>query len=221
MAGRSSSLAKTHVAGCHSLNNTAFKSALFTPIKPIDLKTLTRAVECYESLTGDTVDVDKNAIADAVKRFVAEQAQVRIPIEAQAKMHRLPVVEAIEGYRESLAAIEDGTPDDCVNTLVGSGTSLKESHERVRKIGECLDEAGRSRLYGTPVWPWSKSGRSLRPVVMRIWRTLPKRSGDCWGPRPSATLSPRSRQRQAGSTKPTPGFTEKPMGSPRAVRAGC
>ena len=89
-------------------NNTAFKSALFTPIKPIDLKTLTRAVECYEGLTGETVDVDKNAIADAVKRFVAEELKYVIPIEAQAKAHHLPVVEAIEGYRESLAAIEDG-----------------------------------------------------------------------------------------------------------------
>src|SRR5207248_963763 len=52
-------------------NNTAFKSALFTPVKPIDLKTLTRAVESFEDLTGDTVDVDKAGIAAAVKDFAA------------------------------------------------------------------------------------------------------------------------------------------------------
>src|SRR5207249_10782707 len=35
-------------------NNNTFKSSLFTPVKPIDLKTLTRAVEGYEALTGET-----------------------------------------------------------------------------------------------------------------------------------------------------------------------
>jgi hypothetical protein len=153
-------------------NNTAFKSALFTPIKPIDLKTLTRAVDCYERLTGETVDVDKNAIADAVKRSVAEELKHVIPIEAQAKAHHLSVVQAIERYRESLAAIEAGTPDDCVNTLVGSGTSLKESHDRIRKIGECLSSRplrrSREGPNGRP-WPdcrttcsscWMKASRS-------------------------------------------------------------
>jgi len=147
-------------------NNTAFKSALFTPIKPIDLKTLTRAVDCYERLTGETVDVDKNAIAGAVKRFVAEELKHVIPIEAQAKAHHLSVVEAIEGYRESLAAIEAGTPDDCVNTLVGSGTSLKESHDRIRKIGECLSSRPLRR---------SREGPNRRP-----WPDCRTTCSSCW-----------------------------------------
>lgn len=124
------------------VNNTAFRSASFTPVKPIDLKTLTRAVECFESLTGETVDVDKAAIAEALKRFAAEELKHVIPVEAQVQAHHLPVLGTVQEYRESLASIEQGTPDDCVSTLVGSGTSLKESHDRLLKIAKCLDEAG-------------------------------------------------------------------------------
>lgn len=37
------------------INNMAFKSALFTPVKPIGMSTLKQAVENYEELTGETV----------------------------------------------------------------------------------------------------------------------------------------------------------------------
>ena len=89
-------------------NNNTFKSSLFTPVKPIDLKTLTRAVESYEALTGETVDVDKNAIAEGLKRFAVVEMKTVLPIEAQAKAHQLPVVGAIQDFRESLVAIESG-----------------------------------------------------------------------------------------------------------------
>ena len=51
-------------AARRSSTTTAFKSALFTPVKPIDLQTLKRAVESYEDLTGETVDVDKGGHRD-------------------------------------------------------------------------------------------------------------------------------------------------------------
>ena len=82
------------------INNNTFKSSLFTPVKPIDLKTLTRAVESYEDLTGETVDVDKNAIAEALKKFAAEEMKTVLPIEAQAKAHQLPVLGTLQDYRE-------------------------------------------------------------------------------------------------------------------------
>ncbi len=123
-------------------NNTAFRSALFTPVKPPDLKTLTRAVESYESLTGETVDVEKNAIAHALKKFVTEELKQVLPIEAQVQAHRLPVGGMIQGFRESLANIETGSAEECVNILAGEGASLKEDHARIRKVGECLDGKG-------------------------------------------------------------------------------
>jgi hypothetical protein len=144
-------------------NNNTFKSSLFTPVKPIDLKTLTRAVESYETLTGETVDVDKNAIAEALKKFTAEETKTVLPIEAKAKAHQLPVVGTIEEFREALAAIQAGSPDDCVNTLAGGGASLKQAHDRIRKIAECLDDKGLVSL------------REARQAVGQMWPQLEAR----------------------------------------------
>ena len=144
-------------------NNNTFKSSLFTPVKPIDLKTLTRAVESYESLTGQTVDVDKNAIAEALKEFATDEMKVVLPIEAQAKAHQLPVVGTLQEFRESLAVIDAGSPDDCVNTLAGGGASLKQAHDRIRKIAECVDEKGLSAL------------RQARQAVGQMWPQLETR----------------------------------------------
>lgn len=124
------------------VNNTKFKSSVFTPVKPIDLKTLTQAVQSYEGLTGKTVDVEKNAISVAAKQYSEGEIKEVLPIIAEAKAHYLPVLSIVEEYREDLASIANGSADDCVNLLASGGTSLKEGRERIRKIAECLNEQG-------------------------------------------------------------------------------
>jgi polyhydroxyalkanoate synthesis regulator phasin len=128
------------------VNNTKFKSAIFTPIKPVDLKTLTQAVQSYEGLTGKTVDVEKNAIATAAKQYAEAEAKEVAPIIAEAKARDLPVLAIVEEYLEALANIQDGSADDCVNLLAGGAASLKEGRERIRKIAECLNEKGLATL---------------------------------------------------------------------------
>ena len=145
------------------INNNTFKSAVFSPVKAPDLKELTRAVESYEALTGETVDVDKNAICEALKKFAAEEMKIVLPIEAQAKAHQLPVMGTIQDFRESLTMIEVGSPDDCVNTLAGGGTSLKQAHDRILKIAECLDDKGLAAL------------RQARHAVGQMWPQLEAR----------------------------------------------
>lgn len=120
----------------------AFRSSLFTPIKPPDLKSLTRAVESYEELTGGTVDVEKNAIAKSLKDFADDEFKLVLPIKAQAEANKLPVSGVIQDYSDSLSTISSGTAEDCVNILAGEGASLKEARERIRRIGDCLDEKG-------------------------------------------------------------------------------
>ena len=127
-------------------NNTQFRTALFTPIKPIGLKTLRQAVETFEDLTGGTVDVEKNAIAAAMKELAEEELKLVLPVEAQAQAHGLPVLDAIAGYKETLATIKTGTADDCVSILVGEGASLKEARDRVRNIREAMDGTGLADL---------------------------------------------------------------------------
>jgi uncharacterized protein YqeY len=128
------------------INNTKFKSTIFTPIKPVDLKTLTQAVQSYESLTGKTVDVEKNAIGAAAKQYAEAETKEVIPVIAEAKARYLPVLDIVEEYREALANIQNGSVDDCVNLLAGGATSLKEGRERLRKIAECLNEKGLATL---------------------------------------------------------------------------
>jgi hypothetical protein len=147
-------------------NVPAFKSALFTPVKAIDLKTLTRAVTAYEELTGETVDVEKSAIATALKRLAEEEFRLLLPAEAQGRAYQLPVVQALEDYRDTLAGIQGGSADDCVNTLAGGGASLKDAHDRARKIREALDEKGLSSL------------RLARTAVDEMWPVLEARGND-------------------------------------------
>ena len=127
-------------------SNTAFKSALFTPIKPIGLSTLKKAVENYENLMGDTVDMDKNAIANVLKTLVAEELKLLLPVEAQVKAHGLPVLTQLEDYRNTLTAIQNGAADDCVQILAGEGVSLKAARDRCRRIREATNESSLSAL---------------------------------------------------------------------------
>eukprot|EP00456_Euglypha_rotunda_P005877 TRINITY_DN10_c0_g1_i4.p2 TRINITY_DN10_c0_g1~~TRINITY_DN10_c0_g1_i4.p2 ORF type:complete len:1217 (-),score=333.96 TRINITY_DN10_c0_g1_i4:19942-23592(-) len=144
-------------------NNTAFKSALFTPVKPIDLKTLKRAVESFEDLTGETVAMDKSAIADALKKLAVDELKALYPVELQAKSHQLPIQTIVEEYKDTLTAIEGGSADDCVNTLAGAGTSLKEARERIRKVSGCLNEKGLATI------------RQARQAVDQMWPQLQSR----------------------------------------------
>jgi len=127
-------------------NNTQFKTALFTPIQTPDIRILIKAVEAYEELTGGTVDVDRNAIAAAIKEVAEEELRLVLPVEAQAQANGLPILDVIAGYKETLGSIKAGTADECVNVLVGEGASLKEARDRVRKIREAIGGAGLADL---------------------------------------------------------------------------
>ena len=83
-----------------------------------------------------------------------------LPVEAQVKAHRLPVLNAVEEYKDTLTSIETGTADDCVTILAGGGASLKAAHDRVRKIGDCLDEKGLLVL------------RNARRAAGEVWNLL-------------------------------------------------
>jgi uncharacterized protein YdbL (DUF1318 family) len=138
-------------------SNPTFKSALFTPIKPIDLKTLRKAVECYESLTGATVAMDKDSIAEAFKKLAAEELKTITPVEIQAKTNKLPV-QRLEEYRDSLQAIGTSTADECVATLAGGGVSLNESKEQLKRLRDALTDSGlqkvqHARVAVEQMWP--------------------------------------------------------------------
>lgn len=124
------------------VNNTKFKSARFAPVKPIDLKTLTQAVQCYEGLTGKNVDVEKNAIASAAKAFAEDELKQVLPIRTKVQAHNLPTPSAVDAYRDQLESIATGSAVDCVSILAAGWVSLREGRDRLRKIADALTEKG-------------------------------------------------------------------------------
>jgi hypothetical protein len=139
-------------------NTPAFRSAVFTPAKPIDLKTLKQAVENYELLTGETIDVEKNAIAAAFKKLAEDDLKLLLVVEAQARAYRLPVMNLIEDFRTTLTSVQAGAAEDSVRILAGEGKSLGEARHRLRKIREATDELGLAtiqlgRVTAQEMWP--------------------------------------------------------------------
>lgn len=139
-------------------NNVAYRQALFTPATPLDLKTLTNAVVSYEKLTGQTVDVEKNAIATAFKQWAAGQLNRLLPVQAEVKAHNLPVAGQLADYQANLNAIQNNAADDCVRILAGEGASLKEAQERLHRLKEMIEAGGlaairQARVAANQMWP--------------------------------------------------------------------
>ena len=135
-----------------------FRSALFTPAKVISLQDLRKAVEAYEELSGATTDLEKSAIAGALKKWADEEIKRLYPVEAQVKAHHLPVLETINEYRNTLNEILQGSAEDCVNMLVGGSNSLAQSRDQIQKIRQATDEftlqlIRAARQTAEQVWP--------------------------------------------------------------------
>ncbi len=80
---------------------TAFRNASYAPLETIALKTLTTAAERYEEITGQEVDVEESAIAQAFKK-VAEQEQMDLlPILAKAQANALPFKDELADYQST------------------------------------------------------------------------------------------------------------------------
>lgn len=141
-------------------NTPAFRAASFAPRETAPtLRDLTRAVEQYELLTGEEVDVEESAIATALKRFAAAELQALVPLEATARAHGLDsLLTPLSEYHDALDAIAQADTDDCVRIVAGEGSSLRQSRDRMREVSHALEPAnleilrrGRSAL--TQMWP--------------------------------------------------------------------
>lgn len=136
----------------------AFRNAVFTPVKPIDLRTLTRAVESFEGLTGQTVDVERNAIAAGFKDVAAQELQAIVPLETLAQAHQIPVQAQIQKYKNTWQSAQEGSADNCVHRLADEGTSLREMMDQMRAIQDVLTDDGVSaiqfaRTVRNTMWP--------------------------------------------------------------------
>ena len=138
----------------------AFRAASFAPRKAPDLQTLVAAARRYETLTGEEVDVEESAIAQAFQRLARVELEALLPVEATVGAHNIPVTQDLTEYHATLEMILNSPSDDCVNMLAGEGASFQETRDQVATIRQAADEQGLARL------------RRLRVAVQQVWPLL-------------------------------------------------
>jgi hypothetical protein len=143
----------------------AFRAASFAPRESIDLRTLVNAARRYEEITGEEVDVEEVAIAQAFQRLAGGELEALLPVEATVEAHDIPVPEGsaaelsiLEEYRLTLETILNSPSDDCVRILAGEGASFQQLRDRVAAIRRAAGDEGlafleRLRRATQQIWP--------------------------------------------------------------------
>jgi phage terminase Nu1 subunit (DNA packaging protein) len=144
----------------------AFRSASFAPRKAIDLQTLVSAARRYEMLTGDEVDVEETAIAQAFQALARYELEALLPVEATVKAHNIPVTDVLQEYRTTLETVLNSLSDDAVGMLAGEGTSFQQLREEVARIRKATDDEGLERL------------RRMRRAANQTWPLLRQEAVD-------------------------------------------
>lgn len=135
----------------------AFRAASFAPRQVISLQTLVQAVQRYEALTGDEVDVEETAIAQAFQTLARQELEALLPVEATVKAHEINGVDFLTDYRQSLETILNSTSDDVVGILAGEGASFQQLRDQVATLRKATAPQGLARL------------RRIRSALTRIW----------------------------------------------------
>ncbi len=141
-------------------SNPAFRASLFSPRQSIGLKTLTQAVQRLEDLTGEEVDVEEGAIATAFKKVAADELEKLLPLKATVEAHRLPVLDLLSEYQQTLAGIQSSASDDCVRILTENGADFAVTRDQVRKLREALNAEAIGVL------------RQARQATDQVWQRL-------------------------------------------------
>ena len=141
-------------------SNPAFRASLFSPRQSIGLKTLTQAVQRLEDLTGEEVDVEEGAIATAFKKVAADELEKLLPLKATVEAHRLPVLDLLSEYQQTLMGIQSSASDDCVRILTENGADFAATRDQVRKLREALNAEAIEVL------------RQARQATDQVWQRL-------------------------------------------------
>jgi len=121
--------------------NPAFRASSFAPSKPIDIKVLADAARNYEAITGEEVDVEKEAIVQAFKKLVAEENENLTKIHATVSAYSLPVKDFIDTYMETLDGIKKADPEDCIKRLAEEGISFKADRDKAKRIADAINDS--------------------------------------------------------------------------------
>ena len=143
-------------------NQTAFRSATFAPKETVDLRTLKRAAEIVESITGDFVEVDESILASEFKNIVQKNLDILRDVLHVIQSYELPGEKLLQDFQSTLADIIKSSSDDCVKILAGEGKSFKETHDFLQHLKTQLTENNivilkRGKVVLQKVWPTLES----------------------------------------------------------------
>lgn len=127
-------------------NTRTFRATLFTPAKSPPTDELVIAVKNYEELTGETVDVDKSAIAGALKAFAEKELRELLPVEARVKAEGLPVMGQVDAFKESMQRALRGSAYDCVTILRTEGGGIIAAVDRMDRIRRITGDEELARI---------------------------------------------------------------------------
>jgi len=127
-------------------NNNAFRAASFAPREALDLKMLTDAARHYEAITGNEVDIEEGALAQAFQRLAAEDRNMLLPLAEKMRAAQLPGAQSLAEFQGTIEGILEMPADDCVKTLAGEGKSYQEVRVRVHRLNDALTPQSLQRL---------------------------------------------------------------------------
>lgn len=120
-------------------NNKTFRNARFTPAEELDARKVARAAQKLEELTGESVDVDRNAIASAFSEFASRELRDIQLLEERLRVNRLPGMDSIERLKGELERLQKSTASEIVCAL-SDGDDLKKHLEKARAIKNSVNK---------------------------------------------------------------------------------
>ena len=99
---------------------------------------LTDAARHYEAITGNEVDIEEGALAQAFQRLAAEDRNMLLPLAEKMKAAQLPGTLYLAEFQETLEGILEMPTDDCVKTLAKEGKSYQEARARAQHLHDAL-----------------------------------------------------------------------------------
>jgi len=142
-------------------NQTAFRSATFSPKEGIDIRTLKRAAENLETLTGDFVDLEETALVAEFRKIAREDLAIIREVLLKIRQNQLPGEEILSDFQSELEDVVGSAPEDCIKMLAGEGKTYRENRELLRRLETQLTPSNiKILLFGQNVlqkiWPLLK-----------------------------------------------------------------
>lgn len=141
-------------------NQTAFRSATFAPKEGVDLRTIKRAAENIESITGEFADMDETTLATAFQEIAREDQSLLKDVLHIIRQFELPGEELLVDFQNTIENILRSASDDCVKILAGEGKSYKKTRDFLRLLKGKFTENNISLL---------KKGKH---IIQKVWPVL-------------------------------------------------